>query len=95
MSTLFNRFATLKEGDRVRIIKAPNCDNGWNNCKHFLIKGAAGTVHEVDYYDDHFYADVEFDKETWIDREGVKRDVKLKHTFRMCENQIERALDNE
>ena len=90
VNALFDRFAPFKEGDRVKIIKAPNTNNGWKRCEHFLIKGALGTVSEVDYRNDMFIADVIWDIETWISFDGVVTDVTKKHTFRMSENEVER-----
>ncbi len=88
VTALFGKFAPFKEGDTVKIIKAPNTNNGWSRCKHFLVKGAQGTVLAVDYYDDAFCADVVWDNETWIDQKGVERPVDSKHTFKMWEGQI-------
>ena len=88
VNALFDRFAPFKKGDRVEIIKAPNTDNSWNHCRHFLIKGAIGTVEDVDYRDNLFVADVVWDIETWISEDGDVKPVKQKHTFLMSENQI-------
>ena len=86
-NALFDRFAPFKEGDRVKIVKAPNTNNDWRNCKHFLIKGAMGTVEDVDYRD-LFVAHVVWDKETWLDKNGNEQPVRQKHSFLMSENQI-------
>jgi len=89
-SALFDRFAPFKIGDKVKIVKAPNTDNDWHHCKHFLIKGAVGTVDDVDYRNNLFVAHIVWDIETWINRDGCETPVKEKHTFLMSENQIVR-----
>ena len=57
-----------KEGDRVRIIKAPKCEGGWSRAKHFLVVGAIGTVKsvEIDYLMRDWHLDLEFETESWI-----------------------------
>jgi hypothetical protein len=45
---LMSRFAPFKVGDRVALAKTPNITQesapGWMRSKHFLVKGAEGTV---------------------------------------------------
>jgi len=90
IDALFNKYAPFKVGDRVKIVKKIKCEGGWSHCKHFLIKGAKGTVREVDYYDGSFNAHVMFDNETWVDSMKMERPVSKKHVFRMWEKQIKR-----
>lgn len=58
----------FKKGDRVRLVKAPKCDDGWSHCKHFLVEGATGTVAVVatNYLMQSWHVDVVFDDESWI-----------------------------
>lgn len=71
-------------GDRIELVRNHPCPNAWDSCKHFLIKGAEGTIESIGYYDDRgFYADIVFDDETWIDRKGIAQPVSSKHTFNM------------
>lgn len=92
VDALFNRFAPFKQGDRVKIIKAPVTKGNWASCKHFLKKGSKGTVHSVDYCAGQFRADVVFDDESWIDSKGEKHKPSEKHTFYMQEKEIKRCL---
>jgi hypothetical protein len=79
--------AKFKKGDRVQLREDAT---GWDHCKHFLVKGAVGTVEEVDYYMGEYRYDIEFDNETWIDRHGVKRVPGTKHTFRFSQKDLKR-----
>lgn len=69
---LFEKFAPFKVEDRVQLTKTPDINPeqswGWMGAKHFLVKGAKGTVIEVDLDPDalEFTALVEFDEESWI-----------------------------
>ena len=66
--------APFKKGDRVVLIETPVINEevawGWMGSKHFLIKGAKGTVSELDFYEGAFRAGVHFDNESWIDSDG-------------------------
>jgi hypothetical protein len=55
-------------GDRVRLVKAPKCEGGWNASKHFLVVGAIGTVEavEIDYLMHDWSVSVRFDDESWV-----------------------------
>lgn len=57
-----------KAGDRVRLTKAPKCEGGWAESKHFLVEGAVGTIKAVgiDYLMRNWSVYVEFDDESWI-----------------------------
>lgn len=83
---LINRYAPHKVGDRVILTKTPQIDDinspGWLGCRHFLVKGAVGTVREVSCDGDHFSFGVMFDVETYIDTySGEAKPVDQKHTF--------------
>ena len=94
IDALFDRFAPFKVNDRVNLIKVPDTDNGWRGCAHFLIKGAKGTVHEVDYRKGKFIASVEFDDETWIDHKRNVQPVSKKHLFCLSESYLETIHDD-
>lgn len=65
---LFAGQLPFKRGDRVRLVKAPRCEGGWADSKHFLVVGAIGTVAlvEVDYLMRDWSVAVSFDDESWI-----------------------------
>jgi hypothetical protein len=79
--------AKFKKGDRVQLREDAT---GWVYCKHFLVKGAVATVEEVDYYKGDYWYDLEFDDETWVDSNGVKRVPETKHTFRFSQKDLKR-----
>ena len=58
----------FKDGDRVRLVVAPECTGGWAPSKHFLVVGAVGTIKSVsiDYLMRDWSVNVEFDDESWI-----------------------------
>jgi hypothetical protein len=91
---LFER-APFRVGDRVRLTKTPEITKekawGWLAAKHYLIKGAEGLVHEVDFHDGLFQASIFVDDETWIDSEGEKHPCTEKHLYCFWEGQIERV----
>lgn len=62
--------APIKQGDRVRLIKAPIIDEknapGWFPFKHFLVEGAVGEVVYVRFSSHGYEAFVAFDDESWI-----------------------------
>jgi len=79
--SMFDRFCPFKEGDRVELVKDVNAKGGWAPSNHFLIKGSPGTITSRGYDDDKFTFYVEFDNETWVDREGEEQPVIHKHVF--------------
>ena len=94
IETLFDRFAPFKEGDRVKIVKAPKCDGGWSCYKDLMVKGAKGVVTDVDLDSETkvFTAYVKWDNESYTDMNGKKRKIpeKDRHVFLMNENQIKK-----
>lgn len=83
---LLTRYAPFTVGDRVELAVTPKIDAetafGWLHSKHFLIKGAVGVVRSSDVRDDGSLAfHVEFDDESWIDRDGNQRPVATKHVY--------------
>ena len=91
VNALFGKYAPFKVGDRVRLTAAPDTDNDWRSCAHFLVPGALATVNGVDYSKSRFVADVIFDNESWIDREGVVHLAENFHTFRIGEEIMEKV----
>lgn len=91
---LFNRFAPFKVGDKVRLTTTPEITEtkswGWMGAEHFLVKGAQGMVKDVDYHNNWFFANVEFDDETWKDKDGVCRLVDEKSIFVFAETFLEK-----
>jgi hypothetical protein len=88
---LLTRFAPFKVGDRVTLAKelyvAP--DSGWIFCKHFLVPGSVGRVKDSDCDADgrlRFF--IEFENQTWIDREGVEQPMDKKSLFCLFEDQL-------
>ena len=62
--------AKFKVGDRVELRE--DCTH-WAHCKHFMIKGAVATVRYADYYKGNYRYEIEFDDETWINMDGIKK----------------------
>lgn len=92
-SSLFNRFCPFSVGDRVQLKEDinPPKDDGWYSSRHFLVKSAIATVRACDYRNDLFFFGLEFDDESWIDREGNVKPVTSKHIYYLSENKIERV----
>ena len=96
---LFER-APFQPGDRVRLSVTPTITTdvrwGWLGAKHFLVAGALGTVHEVDFRDGHFCAGVAWDDESWIrhsTNERVPVDPQKRSLYTLWDTQIERVND--
>jgi len=89
---LFERFAPVKIGDRVKLMKTPDFEKcySWKICKHWLKRGAIGTVREVGTYGDKFTADIIFDDESWIDEKGKIHPNKPKHTYHFFEGDFKK-----
>lgn len=87
---LIERFAPFKVGDRVLLTRTPEINEktapGWIGSKHFLVKGAIGTVREVYCDGKEFGFQIEFDDETWLDRDGKAQPVSQKHTYHFRED---------
>ena len=84
--TLLTRYAPFKVGDRIALAVTPVINKttayGWLGSKHFLKVGAVGVVKSSEVRSNGelaFY--IEFDDETWIDRDGVARPMDEKSTY--------------
>lgn len=75
--------APFHVGDTVYLTEAPDCDNGWAGSKHFLVKGARGTVKSVEITPDGLVYGVMFDCESYFDVYKVEHTIldKDKHLY--------------
>ena len=68
---LFQKYAPFRVGDRVMLTETPEITAekswGWLGAKHFLVRGALGTVVSVDYSDNQFIAGTNWDDDSWVD----------------------------
>lgn len=77
----------FRPGDRVVLTKTPEITPekswGWMGAKHYLIEGSKGIIRNVDFSadDKSLLGYVEFDDETWIDKDGVKHPPREKHVY--------------
>ncbi len=82
---LMEEVALFKVKERVKLHKTPNIteDNspGWMCAKHFLIKGAKGTVITAEYYERKFRYGIEFDDESYINHKNKVVPIKPNHTY--------------
>ena len=90
--TFINTEARFKVGDRVELAYTPVITEteswGWLGSKHFLIEGAKATVNDVDYRGGFGYS-VQFDGESWMDRDGVVHPITDRvHTYYFSEEKI-------
>lgn len=90
---LFER-SPFQKGGRVRLTKTPEINSkvswGWLGAKHFLVKGAQGTIKTIDYQDGKFRVGVLFDNETWKSSLDNKTyPVKDKSIFLFNEDSLE------
>jgi len=94
VEALFKRFCSFKVGDKIELSKAPKIDKdnspGWRSSKHFLIKGAVGTINDIDYRNNKFVYGIVFDKESWLNLQGKEELTKeeRKHIYYFPENFI-------
>ncbi len=87
----------IQKGDRVRLTKAPKIEggSGWSGSKHFLIKGAEGTVKDVDLntHYDYIGVNIVFDDESWIsshDGTVTPMEPNRRHTYCMSIDVVEK-----
>ena len=81
---LLTEYVPFKVGDRVELSQTPEIpsDSGWACSKHFLVEGAAGEVKSSEVTSTgNIWYNVEFDDESWVDRNGVVLPVSTKHTY--------------
>jgi hypothetical protein len=90
--SMFDKYCPYKVGGRVKLKKALKIgrDSGWWGCRHFLIKGAEGTVVKRGYGGKGFLFDIAFDDESWIDSKGTRLPVERKHTFSIGEANLKK-----
>lgn len=97
---LMSRYAPFKVGDRVELAVTPtiNCKTsyGWLGSKHFLKKGAKGTVIDASCGTRGFCFGVMFDDESWIS--PIDKTVNLtepdkRHIFYFDERSLSHAAD--
>lgn len=67
---LINKYAAFCLGDKVQLkitlTITEKTNHGWMGAKHFLVKGATGTIAEVGCNGKGFYYLVDFDDQTYI-----------------------------
>ena len=92
---LMTRYAPFKVGDCVLLTKTPvinlSTASGWMGSKHFLVKGAAGTVATADCGTRGFKFDVIFDDESWynhVDKIYVKMAEDKRHRYCFGEDDL-------
>lgn len=91
---LIDRYSPHKVGDRVVLCRTPEISpkksHGWMGSKHFLVKGAAAVVREVSADARGFSYELEFEGESWIDRDGKESPIPAKdrHVFHFGEEWI-------
>lgn len=92
--TLFDRFALFKAADRVKLARTPEITEkvnwGWLSVKHLMVKGATGTVQDVDCVEGRFCFYITLDKNTWIDSDGIERPSGNQGLFCFWEGEIEK-----
>jgi len=85
----------FKVGDLVQLVKDPEITSenswGWLGAKHFLIKGAKARINERQFYDGKFIFGLSFEDESWIDSEGIVRQVHKKAIYLFGESWLESA----
>lgn len=82
--TLTTQYAPFTEGQRVALDSAPklHSGHGWWHCRHFLTPDNLATVRYVTCDSQgQLRFDVVFDRETWLDRDGVEQPVDRKSLF--------------
>jgi hypothetical protein len=96
---LMERFAPFKVGDRVALSRTPNITSetapGWMSCRHFLVKGATGTVKEANCGQGGFRFGIVFDDDSWIDRNGKKQPTTSPGMFMFAEDALSRFAAKE
>jgi hypothetical protein len=93
--SIFTKFCPFKTGDRVCLSSTPVISReercGWLGAKHFLVEGAAGTIHSCDYYKDRFRFGVQFDSDSWIhpiSKETIKVPDEERGLYTIDENML-------
>lgn len=96
---MFERFCPFKVGDRVRLVRDwtdPRGDSpGWHHHMHTLVRDNVAVVKGRDFRNGKFIFDLLFDKETWVDKDGVEHPVSKKGTFCFREDWLEHIDQSE
>lgn len=82
---LMTAYAPFKVGERVALTHTPEISEkvawGWLGAKHFLKIGAQGTVKTSGCGTGGFTFGIEFDDDTWMDRNGDKHPADTKGVY--------------
>lgn len=76
----------FKVGDRVTLVAKPNTNNNWNSSKHFLVPGEPATIRSIGAFNGKREYDIEFDNESWVDKDGKVHPPINKHTYHFGES---------
>lgn len=95
---LLSKYAPFHVGGRVFLTETPRieADSGWARSAHFLVRGAVGTIREVDVDGRGFSAAVEFDDESWVCDFGADKgkvmpiEPECRHTYHFHERMLAR-----
>lgn len=84
-------FSPFRVGDRVTLLKPldPDKIGDWKRDLHFLKPGSPARIVEAWADEDGFQYYVEFDNESWIDREGIPQPVSRKSSYRFGPSSLE------
>jgi len=88
--TLTEEYATFRVGQRVTVCDGYVPPEGLKHDRHFMVPSNAATVCHVSVSTDgHLRYEVTFDRETWIDRDGVEKPVIQKHRYTFFEKELQ------
>ena len=85
----FSSFAKFRLGDKIQLAHDIDATGGWADSKHYLIKGAFGTVRDVDFDDGEFNYDISFERESNIYEGKISRPSGSGHTYGLRERHLE------
>jgi hypothetical protein len=97
---MMENYCPFKIGDRVELTTTPEITAekswGWMGSKHFLIKGAKGTVKEREFFKDHFGFGIIFDDESFVDSFTKQiHMIENKHFYNFSEKWLRKINENE
>lgn len=89
---LYNRLSPYKVEDKVQLIKTPHIEesSGWWMSRHFLKKGAIGTVRYTEWINGRFGYGIEFDDQSYITSDNREVKAEEKYTYLFTEDYINR-----